>query len=82
VEAAVRVSVPVPFAAIGFALNDCVRPVGKLLAVKLTLPENAPAGVTLITVFPAAPCAIEIAAGAVEIEKLAGGFTVRVRVVL
>jgi hypothetical protein len=59
-------------------LKLTVTPVGRLLAVKVTVPVNPPVGVTVIVLVPVPPTVT--LTGVAESEKLAVGFTVRVSV--
>jgi hypothetical protein len=59
-------------------LKLTVTPVGRPLAVKVTVPVKPPVGVTVIVLVPVPPT-VTLAAVA-ESEKLAVGFTVRVNV--
>jgi hypothetical protein len=79
------VTVAAPVAAVADAvkvtvspLKLAVTPLGKPLAVKVTVPVNPPVGVTVIVLVPVPPW-VTLAAVA-EREKLATGFTVRVNV--
>src|SRR5437016_5799984 len=56
-------------------LNDCVTPLGRPDAYKLTLPLKPFCGVTVMVAAPAAPCTIVKPLGEAEMEKFGDGGT-------
>jgi hypothetical protein len=57
------------------AAKDAVTPLGKPVAVSVTLPEKAPTSATVIVLVPLPPCATDRVAGEADNVKLGDGLT-------
>jgi hypothetical protein len=75
---ALNVSVEVPDPLIELGLNDAVTPDGRPLALKFTVPENGPAGFTVMLIVALPPAATFCVVGVADSEK--SGVTVIMRV--
>jgi hypothetical protein len=76
----VNVSTLVPVVDTG--LNDAVTPLGRLEALKLTLPAKPLEAVTVIVEFPEPPCGSVMTVGEAPKMKFGPGFTVSRSVVV
>src|SRR5580658_2704745 len=80
VALAARVNTLLPV--VGFVPNVAVTPVGRPEAARVTLPVKPPMSVTAIVLVPLLPCTTLNVLGVADSVKLAGGFTVRLMLVV